>query len=238
MQRFARPIATFAAAFAVSSCAAAPSITPRPTLVPSVTPNATLQPSVGATTQASPTSSPASGYVRIEGLPITVLANEEADALFADVETCVSADGYTVAFPASWHTNAASSDAPACSWFAPEPFDGSMRLVTVRPPPPDGVWIEMRVVEGGVGYTSITPVYMTEPITIDGYEGHRAEFGPSTAGEIASRPEYRAYHYVIPFEEFGPTFWAGTNVDRADDYALAKGVVDRIMASTTFQRAP
>lgn len=212
-----------------SSVPTSPSASPLPS------PTATIQsPAPSATT--APTSSPPPGYVSVEGLPITVLANDAADALFSDVETCVSEAGYTVSFPASWYTNPATGDPPACSWFAPEPFDVSIRPAAVNPPPPDGVWIYMGVVDGAVGYTSITPIYMTEDLSIDGYEGHRAEFGPSTLNEVESRPDYHAYHYVIPFEEFGPTFTAGTDVDRADAYPLAKAVLDRIMATISFER--
>lgn len=191
---------------------------------------ATVQPATPSSS-VIPTSSPPPGYVSVEELPLTVLANEAADALFGGVETCVSEAGYTVRFPATWYTNPATGDWPACSWFAPEPFD-----VSVNAPPPDDVWISMGVVDGVVGYTSITPIYMTEELSIAGYEGHRAEFGPSTLDEIESRPEYRAYHYVMPFEEFGATFAAGTDVDSADDYTLAKAVLDRIMATISFER--
>lgn len=180
--------------------------------------------------------SPPPGYVSVEGLPITVLANDEADALFGEVDTCASEAGYTVTFPASWYTNPATDGVPACAWFAPEPFDASMRRVATNPPPPDGVWISMGVADGGVGYTSVTPTCMTEDLSIGGYHGHRAEVGPSTLDEIAARPDYRAYHYVIPFEEFGPTFVAGTDVDMADEYPLSKAVLDRVIATISFDR--
>lgn len=183
----------------------------------------------------TPASSPPPGYVTVEG-PISVLANKKADALFKHVRTCVSEAGYTVKVPAQWYTNEATRDTPACSWFAPQPFDGSIRPVVFKPPPPDGVWITLEVFDGSAGYTSITPVYMSESVSIGGYEGHRAEFGPMTADEIESRPEYRAYHYIIPLWEFSPTFIAGTNVDVADDYPLAKAVLDRIVASITFDQ--
>jgi hypothetical protein len=186
-------------------------------------------------TATPPSPSPAAGYVAVAGLPITVLANPDADALFTEVETCASGVGYAVAFPASWYTNAAIGDTPACSWFGPGPFNVTVRPVAVNPPPPDGVWIGMRVVDGSAGYTTITPIYQSEPVTFDGHEGGRTEFGPSTLDEIESRPEYRAYWYVVPFEKLGTTFIAETDLDLADDYPLAKAVLDRIMARTTFE---
>lgn len=188
-----------------------------------------------STPSASSSTSPQPGYVSVEGLPITVLDNPEADALFGEVQTCTSPAGYSVAFPASWYTNAASGDTLACSWFGPEPFDGSIRPVAVKPPPPEGVWMTLEVVDGGAGYTTITPIYMSEAIIIGGYDGHRAEFGPSTLDEIESLSEYRGYWYVITLGEHFPTFIAYTNVDFAGDYALGKAVVDRMVASVTFE---
>ncbi len=41
---------------------------------------------------------------------------------------------------------------------------------------------------------------------------------------------------MIPLGENGPTLAAGTNSDDADDYLLAKAVLDRIMASFEFTR--
>lgn len=42
------------------------------------------------------------------------------------------------------------------------------------------------------------------------------------------------YHYVVPFRRAGPSLVATTNVEMADDYELAKAVLDRIMASMTL----
>ena len=50
-------------------------------------------------------------------------ADAEADALFADTQTCLHDTGVTVTFPASWHTNEAYKELLACEWFAPEPMD-------------------------------------------------------------------------------------------------------------------
>jgi hypothetical protein len=192
--------------------------------------NLVAQPSAEA-----PTPTPAPGYVQVDGHPITVLDNADADALFTDVETCVSAAGYAVELPASWYTNAATGDTPACSWFAPEPFDGSIRPVAVNPPPPDGVWITMRVIDGNAGYVGETPIYMNEQLRIGVFDAHRAEFGPSMGGVVGSPSPDRTYWYLVPFAESGPTFIAETSNDLANDYPLAKAVLDRIMASTSFQ---
>ena len=47
-------------------------------------------------------------------------------------------------------------------------------------------------------------------------------------------PDFRGYHYVIPLGENGPTLVAGTSTDRAEDYLLARFVLDRIMATFSF----
>jgi hypothetical protein len=174
----------------------------------------------------SPTSSPAPGYVVVEGMPITVLANAEADALFGQVQNCVNeADGFSVAFPASWYTNAEAADLPVCSWFGPTPFE-----VSSPDQVPAEVWITVRVVEGEVGYTSSTDVSFREDVTIDGRPGRRAEYN----ADPLNNPDDRAYHYVIPLGKSGPTLVAGTGTDQAEDYGLAKAILDRIMASLTF----
>jgi hypothetical protein len=51
---------------------------------------------------------------------------------------------------------------------------------------------------------------------------------------MESRPEYRAYHYVIPVDD-AHTFVAATNIDLAEDNQLAKAVLDSMMASLTFE---
>jgi hypothetical protein len=208
---------------------ATPDTTRSPSLIPTVLPTA-------SPSGATPSSTPPPGYVAVDGLPITVLASDAADALFTEVETCVSSAGFTVRFPASWYTNAKTATAPACSWFAPEPFDPSIRPIAVRPPPPDGVWISLEVFDGSAGYVGETPIFLIEQLRIGGYDAHRAEYGPSIGGLIGSPSEDRTYWYVIPFAYDGPTFIAGTNNTVAEDYPLAKAALDRIVASVTFQQ--
>lgn len=177
--------------------------------------------------------SPAPGdpsYVMIDGMPITVLDNAAADALFERPDTCVNPDdGYSVSFPDEWYTNTATGDTPTCSWFTPEFFE-----VTTPGEAPGDIWIRLSVFDGGYGYTSLTEVYLSEELTIDGREARRDEFNPTPTGD----PDYRAYDYVIPFGDRGPTFVAATSGDGAGDYELAKAVLDRIMASLVFGDEP
>ncbi|MFN2483543.1 MAG: hypothetical protein ABR509_01215 [Candidatus Limnocylindria bacterium] len=169
-------------------------------------------------------------YVQREGLPITVLDNPAADALFESRDMCTNdEDRYTVTFPAEWYTNARIGDVPACSWFTPELWDA-----TDGSPAPDQIWISAGSIDMAFGYTSLTKVYFSEDVTIDGHLGHRTEYNANETEE----PDYRQYHYVIPLvdETKGPTFIAGTDTDSADDYDLARAVLDRMMATLRFSR--
>lgn len=57
------------------------------------------------------------------------VVDADADALFDEVQTCRNADlGTTLTYPASWHTNEATDDFPACSLFGPEPVDADAFL--------------------------------------------------------------------------------------------------------------
>lgn len=155
-------------------------------------------------------------------------AAAKAAALFVQPDECTNPDdGYRLNFPDAWYTNTATGDIPACSWFTPEFFE-----VTTPGVAPDEIWISINVTPGEVGYTSLTEIFVNEPIQVDGRPAFRAEFNPNATAD----PDYRGYHYVIPLGENGPTLVAGTHTDRADDYLLAKGILDRIMASFEFTR--
>lgn len=194
-----------------------------PPALPNPTPSATpAQPETPEPTpEPTPSESPPPGYVAVDRLPITVLANDEADALFTEVQRCVSKAGYAVDFPAGWSTNAPTEGTPACSQFVSEV---------------DGVWISMQVFDGNAGYTGETPVYFSEQLSIGGFSGHRAEFGPDMGATVATPSPERTYWYLIPFTNAGPTFIAQTGNNVADDYPLAKAVLDRMVASISFDR--
>ena len=201
----------------------------------SPTTDPTQPPTPEPTPEPTPSASPAPGYVSVEDLPITVLANAEADALFAETQRCVSKAGYAVDVPASWYTNTPTEETPACTWFAPEPFEGSIQPVAVKEHP-DGIWITLEVVDGLAGYVGETPIYMREQVILQGFDGHRAEYGPSMGGVVGTPSEERGYWYVIPFANDGPTFIAETGTDLTNDYPLAKAVLDRIVARISFDR--
>lgn len=151
-----------------------------------------------------------------------------AATLFAEPDECANvADGYALSFPDAWYTNTATGDVPACSWFTPEFFEVSAPDV-----PPEEVWISISMFDGQTGYTSLTEIFLNEELVIDGRTAYRVEYNPNRTAD----PDYRGYQYVIPLGENGPTLAAGTNTDQADDYLLAKAVLDRIMASFEFTR--
>ena len=57
------------------------------------------------------------------------VADAEADAMFEETQVCTNADlGVAVTFPASWYTNDAFEDFPACTLFAPEAIDAELVL--------------------------------------------------------------------------------------------------------------
>lgn len=148
-----------------------------------------------------------------------------AEVLFMTADGCTNPiDGYTVSFPDDWYTNTETGDVAACSWFTPEFFE-----VTTPGVAPDEIWIHINVFDGVVGY--ITPLSYREEITVDGRAGHIAELN----SDPHARPDYRVYQYIVPLGENGPTLAAATSSD-AGDYALAKAVLDRIMASFEFSR--
>ena len=169
-------------------------------------------------------------YVERPGLPFTVLESPEADELFSRLDTCTNVqDGYSLTFPDDWYTNTETGDVPACSWFTPQFFEvaqpGEAR---------DDIWITMSVIDGAVGYIGTTEVYSDERVTIDGLQARRVEFNPNPNGQ----PDYRSYHYVIQIDAAieGPTFVAATDTNAAADYALARAVLDRLMAALEFDR--
>jgi hypothetical protein len=132
---------------------------------------------------------------------------------------------YTATFPDDWYTNTRIGDQAACAWFTPDFYE-----VDQPGELPEEIWIAIGLVEGLVGYNMLTPTESSEEVVIDGHLGHRAEFRSlQSVGD--SESDHLTYHYVIPLEAGGPTLVASTNVGMADDYELAKAVLDRIMVS-------
>ena len=168
------------------------------------------------------------GSLEFRDLDAEAAAAAKAATLFTETDTCTNPEaGYTVEFPDAWYTNSEIGQTPACSWFTPEFFEAPASGDT-----PSEVWISIGVIDSALGYIGTTQVFSNEAVTIGGRAGRRVEVNPNPNG----RPEYRACHYRADLGESdtGPTFVAGTDIDSADDYAMAKAVLDRIMASLEF----
>ena len=213
--------ATLAVALVLGACGA--EATPTPSSGASatsvVTPRATPSAEPAASSRPSPT-------------PLTVAESEEADALFTRPDSCTNPEiGYIVTFPDDWYTNTEIEGRAACSWFTPEFFE-----VDVPGETPEEIWLSIGRIEGVFGYNMLTPTESSEEVEIDGYAGHRAEY--RTLDDIGDTDsDDLTYHYVVPFDTAGPTLIASTNVDMAEDYELAKAVLDRIMASMELDPA-
>lgn len=204
-----------AVAIVLGGCGADPTPTPSPAARPSASATPVLSPSAEPSASASPSTAPT---------PFPVRQSAEADALFADSDTCTNPEsGYTVTFPDDWYTNTEIGEQSACSWFTPEFFE-----VDVTGEIPEEIWISIGLVEGTIGYNMLSPTIAGEDVEIDGHAAHWAEF--RLLEEIGADSDDLNYHYVIPLARAGPALVATTNVQMADDYELAKAVLDRMMA--------
>ena len=205
----------------LGACSAEPTATASPaaSLTPTPTPEVTLAPTAPADKSPPPSPIPSP-------TPFPVGESEGADSLFSRSDTCTNPEiGYTVNFPDDWYTNTEIEGQAACSWFTPDFFE-----VDVPGQMPEEIWISVGLVQGNVGYNMLTPVESSEDIEIGGYAGHRAEYRVLEDVTDTSSDDLN-YQYVVPFDPAGPTLVAATDVDMADDYELAKAVLDRIMAS-------
>ena len=167
-------------------------------------------------------------YVTQDGLPFTVIESADADALFADADTCTSPEGgYTVSYPDSWYTNTALDNVPACSWFSPTYFE-----LNASGDLPEEIAIEIRVFEGAVGFIWVD--LYSEQILLDGFSARRAETGKTKDPEMPTDTFQYDYLVQLDADSEGRKLWAFTGTDYGGDYELNKAVFDRIMASLDF----
>ncbi len=167
------------------------------------------------------------------GGPFTVIDSAQADALFETVDTCTNPVGnFTIAFPASWYTNATVGELPACSWFSPVPFEVS----NVRDMP-DSVAIVITAIDGGFGVINSPDYDLAETVSIGGRDGFRGEqigIGYEGGGYERIAPSYRYGVSFEPAPSLGPSLDAATSSEGAVDYVLNKAVLDRMMASLIY----
>jgi hypothetical protein len=179
------------------------------------------------------------GYETRPGLPITVLSSEAADDLFSRPDTCTNPDvGYTVTYPDEWWTNTAVGDVQACSWFSPAFFEVPDPTVV-----PDGAAIVINVFTTGAIGMSGQALPIPEIGNIDGHFASRSEQVGVGGGFISFGSH--AYGYNVWIEgtccdegELSVIAVARTDWQIEDDpaeYILHKAILDRIMASLTFE---
>lgn len=173
-------------------------------------------------------------YVPSDTAGFSVIDDAEADALFADADTCENpVAGYTVSYPDDWYTNTAAGAVPACSWFSPTTYelseDGSV--------PPEIV-IEITSFEGGIGFIYEPDYTITDQVTVDGWSAARTEeVGGMGIDGFLPRSLF-TYEYTIyaSDDDFGLKVRARTSTDDPGSYEHNKAVLDRIMASMRFDR--
>lgn len=177
-------------------------------------------------------------YVERNGLPVDVVDSAGADALFATPDTCTNpVAGYTVTYPDDWYTNTAIGTWPACSWFSPTTYEvddpdvipGEIAIVLYFIPDSGPIGEPSQPVAGG-------------PVEIDGRPTARHEFvgvggGFMDIGSFVYRYEIGMSGQAPEEGETGDTLIAQAGWGLDDDpeaYRLATAVLDRIMASLTF----
>ena len=192
----------------------------------------------GAAPEPVPTATPEPrprelAYVQPPGAPFSVIADEAADALFADADTCTNpVAGYTVSFPEAWYTNTAVGATPACSWFSPTFYEVDGAGV------PEEIVIEIASFEGGIGFVHQPDYAISEQVLVDRRNASRTEeVGGMSAGGWLPRSRF-TYRYTIwaSDDPLGLKVIATTTTDDSGDYGRNKAVLDRIIA--TLELAP
>ena len=185
------------------------------------------------TTGAASNRASGATYTARSDLPFTVIDRAEADALFAEVQTCTSPEGgYTVSFPASWHTNE-GGEAPECSWFAPAPFASAGQTMLIAFVLPKDIPIQLGVFRGGVGSVGM-PQLVEDEVVIGGLTGYRTETF------LSAEPQWVLYAYGTWLEAhyLGLKFSASASSTATGDYVLHKAVLDRMMTTIEFAPEP
>ncbi|HET9416973.1 MAG TPA: hypothetical protein VFP30_05460 [Candidatus Limnocylindria bacterium] len=166
------------------------------------------------------------------------VAAAEAEALFATADTCTNpVAGYTVTFPDAWYTNTAIGPWPACSWFSPTFFEVDDPDVV-----PDEVMIVLTYTPNA-GPFGIPSVALSGGETeVGGRPATRAEYvgvggGFIEIGSFLSVYEVAMDGQALDEGDTGDVLSAAASWAIDDDpaeYRLATAVLDRIMASLTF----
>jgi hypothetical protein len=156
----------------------------------------------------------------------TDVVGDEPSAV-AGTQSCSNADlGYSLAFPADWHT---LSHRPQqdCRFFSDRPLDFGPG--TRFPQSPIGI-VRIRATYdewSGVYNEPSLGLVSQEDTTVGGREAVVVEFAPVDA------PEDGGYVYIINLDE--RPLIMGVVVEHVTDYEVAKGVLDAMVQSMVFE---
>jgi hypothetical protein len=169
--------------------------------------------------------------------PAHLLAPPASTEHVDEVAICEHASGrYRVTLPEGWWTNTAFEhfelgEVPACSYFAPEPFDATSSSLPDQVFPP-GVAVTVNYFDGGCVGTYLEMISSREA-TVD---GHPATVSEYTRGANEDDPPGR-YEYVVNLapnvdcETGGRFIVAATDIHMTGDYDQNKALLDQIMES-------
>jgi hypothetical protein len=166
---------------------------------------------------------------QVESTPLAVAP----DTVLGLHQECVNrAEGYAVAYPEGWHTNAPNGPAP-CSVFHPAPF---------RIPVDSEMPVDLAVTIGfeAVSYAELTGEMLgrreisREATRVDGREA--LSMVSESTGEGLHEPGLRAYQFFV---DLGDTTMIATTYDAGAEPAFERRrrILDAMMASFDF-RAP
>lgn len=151
---------------------------------------------------------------------------------FTEAEACTNPDdGYSVAYPAGWHTNE-EGEIPPCSVFDPEPFELPSRTEI-----PLDLAIRMRVesvtYEQTIGPAPGEEEIESDEVVVDGRTGERIEVRATGDGYLPE--DAREYRYHVGLEGRTRTFIAATNDANGLDYEQKKEILDDMMGRMRFE---
>ena len=193
----------------------------------------------GAAPDPVPTATPeprpaALPYVPSDEAGFSLIDDAEADALFADADTCENPiAGYSVSYPDDWYTNTAAGAVPACSWFSPTFYE----LTEDGGVPPE-IAIEIGSFEGGIGLIHEPDYTITDQVTVDGWNASRTEEVGGLGADGWLPRSLFTYQYTIYASEddLGLKVIATTTTEDPGSYERNKAILDRIIASMRFDR--
>jgi hypothetical protein len=170
------------------------------------------------------------------GLAETAAA--QAENLFAAPDTCTNpVAGYTVTYPDDWYTNTAIGSWPACSWFSPTFYEVDDPEVV-----PDEIAIVLTYEPDSGPFGVLSVALSSEAVEVGGRPARRVEYIGVGGGFIDIGSFLYQYRVWMDGQEpqegeTGDTLSANASWAIHDDpaeYRLATAVLDRIMASLTF----